>query len=218
MGCIYIALLSKALYNLCLTFTHAHTHSYTVGRGTRAGLQPAQREQLELGVLLKDTTTDFFPRRSWTGNTDLSVAGRGLTTWTTATHMCTRMCTLWLCPYPPPSFCSIDCLEVCPESQTTCFSLPTSSSAGYGCHATGLFWKINFRSPWRNIKIQWKGWRRCGSTRKSVSSATPRYYQSYYRVRVMPLTTKECDRKETAVPCLCRGNGRNGRNGRKTHL
>ena len=50
MGCIYIVLLSKALYNLCLTFTHAHTHSYTVGRGTRAGLQPAQREQLELGV------------------------------------------------------------------------------------------------------------------------------------------------------------------------
>ena len=74
MDCIYIALLSKALYSLCLTFTHSHT----VGRGNHAGLQPAQREQLELGVLLKDTTTDLFPRRSWTQTTNLSVAGRGL--------------------------------------------------------------------------------------------------------------------------------------------
>ena len=32
MDCIYIALLSKALYSLCLTFTHSHT----VGRGNHA--------------------------------------------------------------------------------------------------------------------------------------------------------------------------------------
>ena len=29
MDCIYIAPLSKALYNLCLSFTHSHTHSHT---------------------------------------------------------------------------------------------------------------------------------------------------------------------------------------------
>ena len=31
MDCIYIAPLSKALYNLCLSFTHSHTHSHTNG-------------------------------------------------------------------------------------------------------------------------------------------------------------------------------------------
>ena len=29
MDCIYIAPLSKALYNLCLSITHSHTHSHT---------------------------------------------------------------------------------------------------------------------------------------------------------------------------------------------
>ena len=29
MDCIYIAPLSKALYNLCLSFTHSHKHSHT---------------------------------------------------------------------------------------------------------------------------------------------------------------------------------------------
>ena len=31
MDCIYMAPLSKALYNLCLSFTHSHTHSHTNG-------------------------------------------------------------------------------------------------------------------------------------------------------------------------------------------
>ena len=31
MDCIYIAPLYKALYNLCLSFTHSHTHSHTNG-------------------------------------------------------------------------------------------------------------------------------------------------------------------------------------------
>ena len=31
MDCIYIAPLSKALYNLCLSFTRSHTHSHTNG-------------------------------------------------------------------------------------------------------------------------------------------------------------------------------------------
>ena len=67
MHYIYIALLSKVLYSSCLTFTHSHTHSFTVGRGNHAGCQPAQREQLELGDLLKDTMTDFFPRSQLLG-------------------------------------------------------------------------------------------------------------------------------------------------------
>ena len=29
MDCIYIVPLSKAMYNLCLSFTHSHTHSHT---------------------------------------------------------------------------------------------------------------------------------------------------------------------------------------------
>ena len=33
MDCLYIAPLSKALYNLCLSFTHSHTHSHTNGNG-----------------------------------------------------------------------------------------------------------------------------------------------------------------------------------------
>ena len=44
-------------------FTHTFIHQ--LAGATNAGRHPAQREQLELGVLLKDTTTVFFsPRRA----------------------------------------------------------------------------------------------------------------------------------------------------------
>jgi len=39
----------------CLTFTCSHTHSYTDGGDSHARQQPAGREQLGLGVLLRDT-------------------------------------------------------------------------------------------------------------------------------------------------------------------
>ena len=73
MDCIYITLSSKELHILCLTFTHSHT----VSRGNHAGCQPAQR-QSELVDLLKNSTTDIFPRMSWTLTTNLSLAGWGL--------------------------------------------------------------------------------------------------------------------------------------------
>ena len=41
-------------------FTHTFTHTFTQRwQRNHAGRQPAQREQVELGVLLKDTTTDM---------------------------------------------------------------------------------------------------------------------------------------------------------------
>ena len=51
MHCIYIALLSKALYNI-----HPH-HSHTDGGVKHAGRQPACQEQSGWGVLLRDTST-----------------------------------------------------------------------------------------------------------------------------------------------------------------
>ena len=49
MDCIYIAPLSKALYNVCLSFTHSpvHTHIHTpTAIGCHARYQPARQEQL----------------------------------------------------------------------------------------------------------------------------------------------------------------------------
>ena len=51
MDCIYIAPLSKALYNLCLSFTHSHTHSHTNGDWLHARYQPARQEQLGVRCL-----------------------------------------------------------------------------------------------------------------------------------------------------------------------
>lgn len=44
-------------FTSCLTFTHSLTHSYTDGGVSHARRHPARREQLGLGVLLKDTST-----------------------------------------------------------------------------------------------------------------------------------------------------------------
>ena len=47
MAGIYIAPLSKALYNLCLSFTHSHTHTHTpTAIGCHARYQPACQEKL----------------------------------------------------------------------------------------------------------------------------------------------------------------------------
>ena len=55
MDCIYIAPLSKALYNLCLSFTHSHTMQ---------GTNQLIRSNWGLGVLLRDTST----RPGWDRN------------------------------------------------------------------------------------------------------------------------------------------------------
>ena len=47
MDCIYIAPLSKALYNLCLSFTHSHTN----GNWLPWRYQPARKEQLGVRCL-----------------------------------------------------------------------------------------------------------------------------------------------------------------------
>ena len=47
----YIALLSKALYNEGLTFTHPHTHSYTNGGSHHARCQPSHWEQFGVKYL-----------------------------------------------------------------------------------------------------------------------------------------------------------------------
>ena len=67
MDCMYIAPLSKVLYNLCLSFTHLHTHSYT----TRDWMPCKVPTSLwgaywGLGVLLRDTSTQ--PGWDRTGN------------------------------------------------------------------------------------------------------------------------------------------------------
>ena len=49
MDCIYIAPLSKALYNLCLSFTHSHIHTHIhtpTAIGCHARYQSARQEQL----------------------------------------------------------------------------------------------------------------------------------------------------------------------------
>ena len=52
MDCIYIAPLSKALYNFCLSFTHSHTHIHTpTAIGCHARYQPARQEQLGVRCL-----------------------------------------------------------------------------------------------------------------------------------------------------------------------
>ena len=61
MDCIYIAPLSKAVYNLCLSFTHSHTHSHTM-----QGTNQLVRGNWGLGVLLWDTST--CPGWDRTGN------------------------------------------------------------------------------------------------------------------------------------------------------
>ena len=68
MDCIYIAPLSKALYNLCLSFIHPFTHTFTHQRRLAAmqGTNQLVRSNWGLGVLLWDTST----RPGWdrTGN------------------------------------------------------------------------------------------------------------------------------------------------------
>ena len=60
MDCIYIAPLSKALYNFCLSFTHTFTHQ------RRLAAMQGTNQLVRLGVLLRDTST----RPGWdrTGN------------------------------------------------------------------------------------------------------------------------------------------------------
>ena len=47
----------KAFYNHCLTFTHSCTHSHTDCGVHHMRRQPAHREQIKLGVLLRETST-----------------------------------------------------------------------------------------------------------------------------------------------------------------
>ena len=54
MDCIYIAPLSKALYNLCLSFTHSHTNGDWLPCKVTNQLV---RSNWGLGVLLRDTST-----------------------------------------------------------------------------------------------------------------------------------------------------------------
>ena len=52
MDCIYKAPLSKALYNLCLSFTHSRTHTNTpTVIGCHARYQTARQEQLGVRCL-----------------------------------------------------------------------------------------------------------------------------------------------------------------------
>ena len=64
MDCIYIAPLSKALYSLCLSFTHTFTHQRQLA--AMQGTNQLVRSNWGLGVLLRDTST----RPGWdrTGN------------------------------------------------------------------------------------------------------------------------------------------------------
>ena len=55
MDCIYIAPLSKALYNLFLSFTHSHTHSLQLA--AMQGTNQLVRSNRGLGVSLRDTST-----------------------------------------------------------------------------------------------------------------------------------------------------------------
>ena len=64
MDCIYIAPLSKALYNLCLSFTRSHTHQRRLA--AMQGTDRLVRSNRGLGVLLSDTSTR--PRWDRTGN------------------------------------------------------------------------------------------------------------------------------------------------------
>ena len=67
MDCIYIAPLSKALYNLCLSFTR-FTHTFTHQRRLAAmqGTNQLVGSNWGLGVLLRDTSTS--PGCDRTGN------------------------------------------------------------------------------------------------------------------------------------------------------
>ena len=67
MANLYIAPLSKALYNLCLSFTRSHTHSHTNGYWLPCKVPTSLSGAIGgLGVLLRDTWT----RPGWdrTGN------------------------------------------------------------------------------------------------------------------------------------------------------
>ena len=66
MDCIYIAPLSKALYNVCLSFTHSHTFTHQQRLVAMQGTDQLVRGNWGLGVLLRDTST----RPGWdrTGN------------------------------------------------------------------------------------------------------------------------------------------------------
>ena len=67
MDCIYIAPLSKALYNLSLPFTHSHTHSHTNSDlAAMQGTNQFVRSHWGLGVLLRETST--CPGRDRSGN------------------------------------------------------------------------------------------------------------------------------------------------------
>ena len=74
MDCIYIAPLSKALYNVCLSFTHSHTythtHTHTPTHTTHQrrlaamqGTNQLVRSNWGFGFLLRDTST-----RPWVGS------------------------------------------------------------------------------------------------------------------------------------------------------
>ena len=75
MAGIYIAPLSKALYNLCLSFSRSHTHTHTHQRRLAAMQVTNQlvKSNWGLGVLLRDTST--CP--GW-DRTDNSPTARGL--------------------------------------------------------------------------------------------------------------------------------------------
>ena len=66
MDWIYIAPLSKALYNLCLSFTHSHTFTHQRRLAAMQGANQLIRSNRGLGVSLRDTST----RPGWdrTGN------------------------------------------------------------------------------------------------------------------------------------------------------
>jgi hypothetical protein len=44
----------KAFLQYCVTFTHSYTHSHTDGGVSHAGRQPARREPLGGGILLRE--------------------------------------------------------------------------------------------------------------------------------------------------------------------
>ena len=92
MDCIYIAPLSKALYNLCLLFTHTHTltHTHTpTAIGCHARYQPARQEQSGVRCLAQGR---FDTPRVGSNRRPSDCQTTALTSWATSPHYPTGDC------------------------------------------------------------------------------------------------------------------------------
>ena len=89
MDCIYIALLSKALYNLCLSFTHPFTPTAI---GCHARYQPARQEQSGVRRLAQG---HFDTPRVGSNQQPSDCQTAALTSWAISPHSSHYLCTSW---------------------------------------------------------------------------------------------------------------------------